>query len=115
VFRYDSLCLAACPQHGVRDNPHQTHIAAAVDQSNLSSHQFRCHFLSGISVFRTATLTGAAENTDSFHAAILNLDSSVFMLRTLFMHGVPANGKAPRTSLCYDHLSLPRARMAQSK
>jgi hypothetical protein len=94
---------------------HQTHIAAAVHQSNISSHQFRSHFLSGSAVFRTATLTGAAENADSFHAGILNLVSSAFMLRTLFVHGVPANGKATRTSLCYDHLSLPRARMAQSK
>ena len=68
----DSLHLATSLQHRVRDYAHQTHIAAAVDQSNVSSYQFPTHLRSGSAVLRTATLTGAAENADSFHAAILN-------------------------------------------
>src|ERR1700735_3314859 len=76
VFRDDSLRLATSLPHGVRDNPHQTHVAAAVHQSNFPSHQFRSHLLGGSAVFRTATRTGAAENADSFHAVILNLNST---------------------------------------
>ena len=51
-----------------------THIAAAVHQSNVPSYQFRSHLLSGSTVFRSAILTGAAENANSSHAGILNLD-----------------------------------------
>src|ERR1700735_2739599 len=76
VFRDDSLRLATSLPHGVRDNPHQTHVAAAVHQSNFPSHQFRSHLLGGSAVFRTATRTGAAENADSFHAVILNRNST---------------------------------------
>ncbi len=68
----DSLHLAASFQHGVGYHTHQTHTSAAVDQSNVSSYQFLTHLLGGSAVLRTATLTGAAENADSFHAAILN-------------------------------------------
>jgi CHASE3 domain sensor protein len=80
MFGDDSYRLAACFQSGVRDYPHETHIPASVHQANASSHQFRSHLLSGNAVFRTATFTGAAENADSFHAGILNLDSSALIL-----------------------------------
>jgi hypothetical protein len=69
VFRHDSLHLAARPQQGIGNHTHQTHIAAAVHHPDLSTHQFRSHFLSGSTVFGTATRTGAAENTDSPHAS----------------------------------------------
>src|ERR1035438_7541353 len=74
VLWNDSHRLAARPQHGVRDDTHQTHIAPAVPQPNISSHQFPTHLLSGSAVFGAAALTGAAENTDSSHADILNFD-----------------------------------------
>ena len=55
MFRDDSLRLTARFQHSVRDNPHPIHIAAAVRQSNIPSHQFRSHFISGSTVLGTAT------------------------------------------------------------
>src|SRR6202040_3584756 len=72
VLRDDTHRLAARPQYGVRDHTHQAHIAAAVHQSNVPSYQFRTHLLGGSAVLRTATLTGAAENANSFHTIILN-------------------------------------------
>jgi CHASE3 domain sensor protein len=53
-----------------RDPAHPTHIAAAVHQSTVPSYQFRSHFPSGTALPWSATSTGAAENADSFHAAI---------------------------------------------
>src|ERR1035441_1510959 len=76
VLRDDSHGLAARPQHRVREHTHQTHIAAAVHQSNVSSHQCRAHLLGGGAVLGAAAGTGAAENADSFHAAILNFASA---------------------------------------
>ena len=76
VLRDHSYRLTAHPQHGVRDHAHQTHIATAVHQTNVPSYQFRGHLLGSNAVFRTATLTGAAENADSSHAVILNLASA---------------------------------------
>jgi hypothetical protein len=73
VFRNNALHLAARPQHRIRDNPHQTHVAAAVHQADVSPHQFGSHLLGGSAVLWAATRTGAAENADSFHAVILNL------------------------------------------
>jgi hypothetical protein len=38
VLRDYSHCFAARPQHRVRDDAHQTHIASAVDQSDVPAH-----------------------------------------------------------------------------
>jgi hypothetical protein len=73
VVRDDSHRLAARLQHCVREHTHQTHIAAAIHQPNVASHQFRAHLLSGSAVLWAAAGTGAAENADSSHAAILRL------------------------------------------
>src|ERR1035437_7343904 len=73
VFGDDSHCLAARPQHRVREHTHQTHVAAAVYQADVAPCQFHCKLLGGSAVLGAAPLTGAAENADSFHAAILKL------------------------------------------
>src|ERR1017187_1818318 len=74
VFGDDSHRLAARPQHCVREHTHQTHIATAIYQSNVASHQFRSHILGGSAVLRAVPGTRPAENADSFHPAILSLD-----------------------------------------
>src|ERR1019366_2050700 len=79
VFGDDSHRLAARPQHRVREHTHQTHIAAAVHQANVASHQFRSHILGGSAVLRAAAGTGTAENADSSHLVILSLDPSAFI------------------------------------
>jgi hypothetical protein len=76
VLGYDPLRLAARPQHGVREHPHQTNVAAAVDQPDVSAHEFRTQLLGGGAVLGAATGTGAAEDADSFHAAILSAASA---------------------------------------
>src|SRR5208282_4172420 len=75
VFRDDANRLAARPQHRVREPTHQSHIAAAVHQSNVAPCQFCSKLLGGSAVLGAAAGTGAAENADSFHAGILNLAS----------------------------------------
>src|ERR1700687_6512195 len=65
--------LAARPQHGVREHPHQAHIAATVDQPDVAPCQFRCKLLGGSAVLGAAPRTGAAEKADSDHAALLSL------------------------------------------
>ena len=129
-----------------RSCPSDPHLPPPVHQSNVPSYQFRSYFPErhgGTLVGYLDSLTGAAENADLFHAAILNLASAkmmeirvsenrrrhfgrvtgspasarlvlAYMLQVLLMWGVTCGSNATRTSLCYDHLSLPRARMAQS-
>src|ERR1019366_6470088 len=69
----DANHFAALPQHRVRKHTHETDIAAAVHQSGAATCQFRAHFLGSSAVLRAAAGTGAAENADSSHAAILKL------------------------------------------
>src|ERR1039458_9477991 len=73
VFGDDSHRLAARPQHRGREHTHQAHIAAAVDQSNVKSRQFRSKLLGGSAVLGAAAGTGAAENAGSSDADILKL------------------------------------------
>jgi hypothetical protein len=75
TLRDDPLRLPTRLQHGVCEHPHQTNVAAAVHQFDVGPCQFRSKFLGGGSVFGAATGTGAAEDADSFHAAIVCVDS----------------------------------------
>src|ERR1017187_10458635 len=71
MLRNDSHCLAARLQHRVREHTHQADLAAAVHQSNRSSHQLRTQLLSGSAGFRVTAGMFAAVQTNSVHAAIL--------------------------------------------
>jgi hypothetical protein len=44
------LRLATRLQHGVREHAYQAHIAAAVHQTDIPTHEFRTQFLGGIAV-----------------------------------------------------------------
>jgi hypothetical protein len=68
VLRDDPLCLAARPQHRIREHAHQTHIAAAIDQPDVAPCQFSAQFLGSGAVIGAAPCAGTA---DSFHGAIL--------------------------------------------
>src|ERR1039458_3845075 len=66
VFRDDSLRLASRLQYGVRQHTHQTHIAAAVHQTDIPTREFRAQFLGGSAVLGTASLTGTKETKTLF-------------------------------------------------
>ena len=76
VLRDDSHRLAIGLQHRVREHAHQTDIAATINQPYLPAHELCTQFLGGGSVLGAIARTGAAENADSSHAAILSVAST---------------------------------------
>lgn len=79
VFRDDSLRLAALLSTASAIMPHQTHIAAPgtpIQCSFMPIPQLLPERQDGTLVGYLDSLTGAAENADLFHAAILNLASA---------------------------------------
>jgi hypothetical protein len=64
----DSLRLAARPQHGVREQPHQTHIPAAVHQLDVAPCQFRSKLLGGGAVLRNPEPSAQKEPESVAHS-----------------------------------------------